>query len=483
MSSARNVPRQRRSATLSRMLVVLMGLVVASFLSAFVAARLRSGTIDRGLNGIVKNAMPSVALLSSARGDLHRLDNYADAYVDAAAATVAIPVEPIGRYRQSIEDKLGRYRLLPTFVGEPEIAAELTGRLQALDGSDARLIAAVRTGDLAAAEQALQDEQRTAEAADGTLEQLVDLNARSGQELAISISRTRNRTITIVTAIDFISVLLAAITTTLAAMALRRSVRALEDETDELSHFAGRVAHDMMGPLSSLGLSLEILARRTAGDPSTEATARRGLSIVRRACRVVEDLLTFARAGARPNPADCSDLKTVLEEVVEGLRLEALNTGVDLRLHAVDSHLVACSHGVLTSMASNLIRNAIKHMGDSSNRRVDVRVAGSGDRRRVEVVDTGPGVPATLGDRVFEPFVRGNTRSSGSGLGLATVRRLASAHHGEAGFRSEPGQGSLFWFEIPSVVPAHRAGAHRSLLSRAGGHLPHWHSEPTRSSE
>jgi signal transduction histidine kinase len=268
-------------------------------------------------------------------------------------------------------------------------------------------------------------------------------------------------------------VLLAAITTTLAAIAMRRSVRALEDETDELSHFAGRVAHDMMGPLSSLGLTLELLARRTSGDRAAESTAQRGLSIVRRASRVVEDLLAFSRAGARRDPQATADLKVVLEEVVDGLRLEALAAGVELRLPPVDSYLVACSPGVLTSIASNLVLNAIKHMGDSSIRRVDVHVAGTGDRRRVEVADTGPGVPLALGDRIFEPFVRGNTSSSGAGLGLATVRRLVDAHHGHAGFRSEPGQGSVFWFDL---LAFHAGEARRAAIEARGalGRLASW---------
>jgi signal transduction histidine kinase len=454
------------------MLFVLMGLVVASFLSALVAGRFRSTTIDRDLDGIVKNAMPSVALLSSARGDLHRLDSYADALVDAAAASVAIPVEPLGRYRQSIDDTLESYRRLPLFPGERELRAELVARLQALDAVDARIVSAVGTGDLPVAESALQEGQHVAEDADATLERLVDLNAREGQTLAMSISTTRRRTIAIVTAIDFMSVMLAAITTTLAAIILRRSVRSLEDETDELSHFAGRVAHDVMGPLSSLGLSLELLARRTSGDPPAEATAQRGLSVVRRASRVVEDLLSFSRAGARPDPTATADLKVVLEEVVEGLRLEALAAGVELRLHPVDSYMVACSPGVLTSMASNLIRNAIKHMGDSSIRQVDIRVAGNGDRRRIEVADTGPGVPLALAAKIFEPFVRGNTQSSGAGLGLATVKRLAEAHHGRTDYRSELGQGSVFWFEIPS---SREDGCRGMIDSRAAiGRLTSW---------
>jgi signal transduction histidine kinase len=456
----------RSSAALSRMLVALMGLIVLSFLTAFAAARIRGSTIDRDLDGIVHDAMPSVVLLSSARGDLHRLDGYAGAYVDSAVEDMAIPAEPLARYRQAVDLAFARYRTLPSFAGEQELDDQLPPRLAALDGALARALAAVDDHDAAKATSALRDERRAAEDTDDLLERLTDLNAREGQRLGLSVGVKRQRAFHTMAAMDFFAVLLSLAATTLAVMIVRRSTRLLEDERDELSRFAGRVAHDVTSPLSSLSLSLELLARRTVGDPTAQTTARRGLASVRRASRIAGDLLEFSRAGARANPTATADLKAVLEDVVDGLRLEALSASVELSLHPLEPCAVACSPGVLMSLTTNVVRNAIKHMGESTVRRVEVSVVALGDRRRVQVADTGPGISLALRERIFEPFARGETTSSGVGLGLATVKRLAEAHGGRADFRSEPGHGSLFWFDLPV---RRKAGRQRlaSLFSRA----------------
>jgi signal transduction histidine kinase len=116
---------------------------------------------------------------------------------------------------------------------------------------------------------------------------------------------------------------------------------------------------------------------------------------------------------------------------------------------------VACSPGVLMSLLSNLIGNALKHMGDSSVRQVRVRACCCGPVIRIQVRDTGPGVPADLRQRIFDPYVRiGASGVSGLGLGLATVRRLVDAHGGSVGVKANPGGGSLFWFQLPAALYA-----------------------------
>ena len=127
----------------------------------------------------------------------------------------------------------------------------------------------------------------------------------------------------------------------------------------------------------------------------------------------------------------------------------------------------ACNRGVLTSVVSNLMRNAEKYMSDSPVRRITLRVAESGPLVRVEVEDTGPGVAPEIREAIFEPYVRADGATQpGLGLGLATVKRLCVAHGGEVGVRSTLGQGSTFWFTLPRVQPPALAKAGPTPLQR-----------------
>ena len=133
---------------------------------------------------------------------------------------------------------------------------------------------------------------------------------------------------------------------------------------------------------------------------------------------------------------------------------------------------VACSSGVLLSLLGNLLRNAIKYLGDAQVREVSLRVCPRRGRVLFEVEDTGPGIPPSLGARVFEPYVRGpHTGAPGIGLGLATVKRLAESHGGTVGVRANPRGGSVFWFELEEVAsaPEMHAGPPQHATSLADG--------------
>jgi signal transduction histidine kinase len=80
---------------------------------------------------------------------------------------------------------------------------------------------------------------------------------------------------------------------------------------------------------------------------------------------------------------------------------------------------------------------------------VELRLARRPGAWRIEVADSGGGIPAGEEERLFRPFNRGRTRSPGSGLGLAIVRGIAEAHGGSAGVDNRPGDGATFWIEVP----------------------------------
>jgi signal transduction histidine kinase len=223
----------------------------------------------------------------------------------------------------------------------------------------------------------------------------------------------------------------------------------LDARATELEAFAGRVAHDLRNPLGAIALRIQTLrldgcTNAAAIDRLAENAARMNL--------LIDDLLEFARAGAAPDLDARVRLRDVVDHVVADARLQAEHAGAELILEPVCDVEVRCTHGAFASVLGNLLENAIKYVGDGSGPRRIVLRAGTrnGHRVRVEVDDSGPGLPPGAEAAVFEPFRRvGNQDHRGLGLGLATVKRITEAYGGRAGVYSTPGRGSTFWFELP----------------------------------
>jgi nitrogen-specific signal transduction histidine kinase len=99
-------------------------------------------------------------------------------------------------------------------------------------------------------------------------------------------------------------------------------------------------------------------------------------------------------------------------------------------------------------------------MGTRPLRRIDVIARAGRATARIEIRDTGPGVAPELQATMFEPFVRGSHDGvAGSGLGLATVKRLVESHGGRVGIESDVGIGTLVWVELPLVAGPAGEGA------------------------
>jgi signal transduction histidine kinase len=234
---------------------------------------------------------------------------------------------------------------------------------------------------------------------------------------------------------------------------MRSQLQAEAERSAELELFAGRVAHDLMSPLAAAGAALQ-LAQRQALSPQVVKATERGLAALGRTRQIMDGLLGFARAGAQVEGAPQTRLGDVLPGILEELSPQAEAAGITLLSEFEPEVRVAANPGVLTVMVSNLLRNAVKHMGPSRVRRVCLRAQVVESRALFEVEDTGPGLPPALHRRVFEPFVRGPaTGQPGIGLGLATVKRLVEAHGGQVGVHSAEGGGAVFWFSLP-LAPA-----------------------------
>ncbi len=238
-----------------------------------------------------------------------------------------------------------------------------------------------------------------------------------------------------------------------------------QSRADELEQFAGRVAHDIRGPLSTAALATEVLSEQLSGDHARDVVARAQRSL-RRAASITDGLLEFARAGARPEPGARTEARVAVEDLAESLGDEAAQAHIQLAFGSVPPVHVACSPGVFASVLGNLVRNAMKYMGDGRVRRISVDATDVGGALRIEVSDTGPGIAPEAVPRLFEPYFRvAGTGQAGFGLGLPTVKKLVEGHGGHVGVRSRVGEGSTFWFELPCAS----WGAHPAVTPNEKG--------------
>lgn len=272
---------------------------------------------------------------------------------------------------------------------------------------------------------------------------------------ALEIARLRDEAGDLALALGALGVVAAVASGGIAISAMRRQARLVAAHTElldrraiELEAFAGRVAHDLRNPLGAIALRIESARMRGGADAAALDRLAENTS---RMDHLIEDLLQFASAGATPADGAHSSLRTVMVEAIGDARTQAKRASAELVVEDIPAVEVACPQGALGSVISNLMSNATKYIVEASGpRTITVRAATRGERVRVEVADTGPGLPPGSEELVFEPFRRaGQSRQPGLGIGLATVKRIIDAYHGRVGVTSTPGRGSTFWFELP----------------------------------
>ena len=231
---------------------------------------------------------------------------------------------------------------------------------------------------------------------------------------------------------------------------------ALEQMERQRRTMTADIAHELRTPLSNVQGYLEaIMDGVVAPDTVTIETLHEQTLHL---SRLVEDLRLTATAEAGALHLERSPLhvEDVAEETVEAFRTRASERGVHLDLEARPNlPEVTADRTRLHQIVANLLENALTHTPRGGNVTVAVGRAGTG-WLRLEVADTGPGIPPDRLPHVFEQFYRVDPSRSretgGAGLGLTIVKRLAEAHGGRVSAESEVGRGTRISVELP--VPA-----------------------------
>ncbi len=236
-------------------------------------------------------------------------------------------------------------------------------------------------------------------------------------------------------------------------LAIRRERRANELK----SEFISNVSHELKTPLSIITMFGEMLANgRTKGpDQATEYADIIWRESVRLG-RLIDNVLDFAKIerGKGIYEFTDTDVGEVVERAVDlvGRRLASAEMSVDVHIEP-ELPQVKLDANAFTLAVMNLIDNATKYAADGKRIELDLRQ--QGPRIVLSVRDFGQGIDPEEQQQIFERFYRARAVRlkpiRGSGIGLALVRHIARAHHGDVSVESSPGNGSTFriWLPVP----------------------------------
>ncbi len=264
----------------------------------------------------------------------------------------------------------------------------------------------------------------------------------------------------------------AAMTTSRLSEAAQQRGEGLVSRLRELERLAETVAHDLKAPGERMGDLASMLLEEYGGKLDERAT--RWLALIeangKELSERVQDILTVARVGVRPEAVEPLDPATVINEVLQ-------STAADLERRHVSVHvqrtfpLVACHRAYLRQVLDNLVSNALKFSGGRPDPRIWITADQRGSSVRFSVADNGLGIPPEDRVRVFEPFVRLSPASTkGSGIGLAIVKRIIDLYGGRVWIEDNEHAGSTVGFTLPSLAEHSRTGTEAG--ARPGAQAP-----------
>ena len=241
----------------------------------------------------------------------------------------------------------------------------------------------------------------------------------------------------------------------LAEQKLQERTRELERSNDELQQFAYVASHDLQEPLRMIAGYTGLLERRLGErlDENTRLFMGYVVEGVQRMHRLIDDLLSYSRAGSRPAEPTVTSGRSALDRALENLRSSIEETGGTIRCDDLPSVLI--DEGKLTQVFQNLVGNALKFR-NSRSPVVEIDALDDGDYWRFCVRDNGIGLPEKHRERIFVIFQRlhGRDEYPGTGIGLSICKRIVEHHGGRIWVESQesqPGQGAAFNFTLPKA--------------------------------
>ena len=225
----------------------------------------------------------------------------------------------------------------------------------------------------------------------------------------------------------------------------------LKKANEELEAFTYSVSHDLRAPLRGILGFTSILEEDYGSKLDDEARRITGVikSNTLKMGNLIDDLLTFSRMSRQDIEKNVIRSNELIQEIIDGL--DDRNTVANIEWIIPSLHDAYADRNALRQVWVNLISNAIKYLGDKTNKRIDIGSVLLNDQTSFFIKDNGVGFDEKYSNKLFKVFQRlhGNNEFEGTGVGLAIVEKIVSKHGGKVWANGEVDKGAVFYFSLP----------------------------------
>ncbi|GAB1540454.1 hypothetical protein NUACC21_31230 [Scytonema sp. NUACC21] len=218
----------------------------------------------------------------------------------------------------------------------------------------------------------------------------------------------------------------------------------------ELEQFAYVASHDLQEPLRMVTSYMQLLERRYKDKLDDQAREFIAYAVdgSRRMQKLINDLLSYSRVSTRGQPFKLVNCNSVVKSALSNLKIAIEESGAVVTQDSLPE--IMGDPTQLTQLFQNLIGNAIKFRSEQPPQ-IHIKVEHMEDNWRFAVSDNGIGIEAQYAERIFIIFQRLHTRDKypGTGIGLAICKKIVERHGGNIWVKSQPQQGTTFFFTIP----------------------------------
>ncbi|MCP3932243.1 MAG: GHKL domain-containing protein [Bacteroidetes bacterium] len=224
----------------------------------------------------------------------------------------------------------------------------------------------------------------------------------------------------------------------------------------QLEQFAYVASHDLKEPLRMINIYTQLIKKRL--DQQLEGSTAEYMDFVtdgvKRMQQMLDDLLEYSRLGRNHDKDKTTDLNNILFLVMNNMMVKMKET--DTVIYANDLPSLKTSSTEMIQLFQNFVSNAIKFKREEINPEIHIYVDDQGQEYVFTVMDNGIGIADEHQNRIFNIFERLHSKAKyeGSGIGLATCKKIVENFGGKIWLDSKEGEGSIFYFSIPKSFAA-----------------------------